>query len=70
MIEFICKEKYETETHTFYWGENPSECNDFNHITNQIVLIDGVARKISHVEKYALPMPYPKGTMMSLVVSK
>ncbi len=48
--------------------ENPTECNDFNHLTNENVLIDSKTYYVIAVECFMHCPPWRKGEKISLMV--
>lgn len=57
-----------TAVYIVYTVLNPFECFDFSHLIGQLVLIDGEARKVAAVERYAHTAPWHKDEKIGLVV--
>lgn len=49
--------------------ENPSACENFDHLIGEVVEIDGVRYKIDAVERYAHTPPFRAGERIGLQVS-
>lgn len=47
---------------------NPSDCETFDHMTGQRVVIDGVTRYVCAVERFAHAPPYRAGEPIGLLV--
>lgn len=53
---------------TVFSVENPHDCEDFNHLMNKIVEIDGKKCKVVGVERFLIYGTYRKGIQMGLAV--
>ena len=53
---------------TVFCVENPHDCEDFSHLLQQIVEIDGKKCKVIGVERFLIYGTYRKGMQMRLAV--
>ncbi len=68
MFEFDSIDTFEVRDKKCFVVGNPTECNDFNHFTNENVLINNKAYYVIAVGCFMHSAPWRKGEKISLMV--
>ena len=71
IFEFHCDDKNIFKVHgrgNAYTVQNPKECNDFDYLMNQKILMNGRKRTVIGVDRFAHCPPWRKDELISLLL--
>jgi hypothetical protein len=59
-----------TDHTTVHVVKNPSICNDFGHITGQLIYLDGNRYRVTQIKHFDHPAPFMEGEALGLIVER
>ncbi len=69
MLTFNSLGNYKVNNKQVFTVNNPKECNDFDWLNGQVVIIDNNHYKVTSIEMYAHAPPWHPGEKIGLMVS-